>query len=67
MFHQSIEYRYYGLAVFLDTGSVWTRETSASTEFSTGFGLSGDNVFVLVGVPLNQDDTRVSFMMGVRF
>ena len=67
LFHQTLEYRYRIFAIFLDSGSVWTRETSASTKFSTGFGLHSDHVLLMLGVPLNQDDTRVSFMMGVRF
>ena len=66
-FHHSLEYRYRVVAVFLDTGSVWTRDASVRTRLSTGFGIHGDNVFLTVGVPLNADDVRATFMMGVRF
>jgi hypothetical protein len=66
-FHQSVEYRYRGLALFLDAGSVWDEGVERKTRFSTGFGFHGDNAFVTLGFPLNADDVGASFMMGVRF
>jgi hypothetical protein len=68
VFHHTLEYRYHNLlGVFLDTGSVWERNTDMRIRFSTGFGLHGDNGFVTLGFPLNTDDVRVMFMAGVRF
>jgi outer membrane protein assembly factor BamA len=37
MFHTSIEYRYTGLALFLDVGSVWDAGTERQVRVSTGF------------------------------
>ena len=36
MFHSSIEYRYTGLALFLDVGSVWDAGTERQVRVSTG-------------------------------
>ena len=63
--HSSIEYRYRGLAFFLDSGSVWDTESAFKT--STGFGYHRDNFFATLGFPLNTDDLRTAFMIGVRF
>ena len=38
MFHTSIEYRYTGVALFLDAGSVWDAGTERKVRVSTGFG-----------------------------
>jgi hypothetical protein len=67
MFHSSIEYRFYHVAVFFDTGSVWDRDTDAKIRYSTGFGVNTDNFFLLLGFPLNGDDATPIFMTGVRF
>jgi hypothetical protein len=67
VFHSSLEYRLHQLGFFLDTGSVWNRNTDPTIRLSTGFGLQHDNVFITFGFPLNTDDVRATFMMGVRF
>lgn len=67
MFHQSVEYRYRGLALFVDTGSVWEQDANRKTRASTGFGYHGDNGFVTLGFPLNAGEVGATFMMGVRF
>ena len=67
LFYQSLEYRWRCAAVFVDAGSVWDPSTESSTRWSTGFGCHGDEFFLTLGVPLNADDVRVTFMTGVRF
>jgi hypothetical protein len=67
MFHASLEYRYGGLALFLDVGSVWDHDTNARTRVATGFGFHSGPVFVTVGFPLNTDDLSAVFTMGIRF
>jgi len=67
MFHSSIEYRYYHVGVFFDTGSVWDRDADAKIRYSTGFGIQGPNFFLTLGFPLNGDDASPIFMTGVRF
>jgi hypothetical protein len=67
MFHQSVEYRYRGFALFLDAGSVWDAAAPRRIRTSTGFGYHGDNAFVTLGFPLNADEVSATFMMGVRF
>jgi hypothetical protein len=67
MVHGSLEYRYRGLALFLDAGSVWDHGTQARVRVSTGFGLHSDPVFVTVGFPLNTNELSVVFAMGFRF
>jgi hypothetical protein len=66
-FHHSLDYRYRFVGVFLDTGSVWERNASVRTRLSTGFGLHTDNFFAMIGVPLNADDVRGTFIAGIRF
>ena len=67
MFHQSLEYRYGVAGVFLDAGSVWTATGSADTKYSIGAGLQDFRGFLTIAVPLQADDRRVVFMMGLRF
>jgi hypothetical protein len=67
MFHASIEYRNRGLALFLETGSVWDRGEDARVRVATGFGFHLDNVFLTLGLPVNTSDLRPVFTMGVRF
>ncbi|HSC28186.1 MAG TPA: BamA/TamA family outer membrane protein, partial [Vicinamibacterales bacterium] len=67
MFHASVEYRYRGLAFFLDNGSVWDRETDSRWRVSTGVGLHSDPVFFTVGFPLNAEGVSAVFTMGIRF
>jgi outer membrane protein assembly factor BamA len=68
MFHSSVEYRFYHVSAFLDTGSVWDRNTNSNVRFSTGFGIHSDNFFLTLGFPLDSDDdSGPIFMTGVRF
>ena len=56
VFYSSIEYRYTGLALFLDVGSVWDANTERKVRVSTGFGFHAGPAFLAVGFPLNTDD-----------
>ena len=64
--HSSIEYRYTGLALFLDIGSVWDANTERQVRVSTGFGFHGGPAFFVVGFPLNTDNLTAIVMMGLR-
>ena len=66
VFHASLEYRYRMLALFLDSGSVWDAGTNRKVRFSTGFGITPGPVFMMVGFPLNTNEFRAVFTMGVR-
>ena len=55
------------LALFLDSGSVWDTGTDRKVRFSTGFGLTPGPAFFMVGFPLNTDEFRAVFTMGLRF
>ena len=66
MFHSSLEYRYRGLAVFLDVGSVWDEASQRRVRVSTGLGLHAGPAFVTVGFPLNADNLSAVFSMGLR-
>jgi hypothetical protein len=67
MFHTSVEYRYGGLALFLDSGSVWDDGTDPRVRVAAGFGVHGGPFFMTVGFPLNTDNARAVFTTGVRF
>ena len=67
VFHQTIEGRFYGAALFLDAGSVWDDGGRRELRTSTGFGYHSDNVFLTVAFPLDAPRNDVAFMMGVRF
>jgi outer membrane protein assembly factor BamA len=64
--YSSIEYRYTGLALFLDVGSVWDANTERRVRVSAGFGFHAGPAYLVVGFPLNTDDLRAVFTMGVR-
>jgi hypothetical protein len=66
-FHASLEYRWHGLALFLDTGSVWDRDTDMRVRVSSGGGFHGGPFFMSVGFPLNTEDVRAVFTTGLRF
>ena len=67
MVHTSLEYRFHNLlGVFLDADRC-DRNTDMRFRLSSGFGLHHDNVFLSLAFPLNTDDLRVTFTMGVRF
>jgi hypothetical protein len=67
MFHESLEYRFHGAALFFDVGSVWDRATDRRVRLSTGFGFHSDFSFITLGIPLNAEGAGVTFMAGVRF
>lgn len=67
MFHATVEYRRRGLTLFLDSGSVWDADTDKKVRFSAGFGYTPGPVFFTVGFPLNTDEFRAVFTMGLRF
>lgn len=67
MFHASVEYDYRGLALFLDTGSVWDHGHEAHTRVSVGGGYNPGPVFFTIGFPLNTDEVSAVFTMGIRF
>jgi Omp85 superfamily domain len=66
MFYSSIEYRYTGLALFLDIGSVWDAGTDRKVRVSTGFGFHGGPAFLVVGFPLNTDNVTAVVTFGLR-
>ena len=67
MFHTSLEYRYRGVAVFLDSGSVWDAGLDPRVRVAVGFGLHTGPFFMTLGFPLNTDESRAVFTTGVRF
>jgi Omp85 superfamily domain len=66
MAYSSAEYRYTGLALFLDIGSVWNANTERHVRVSTGFGFHGGPAFLVVGFPLNTDNLTAVLAMGLR-
>jgi hypothetical protein len=67
MFYSSLEYRFRGLALFLDSGSVWEDGSDARVRVAAGFGFHPGPFFMTLGFPLNTDDVRAVFTTGVRF
>jgi hypothetical protein len=67
VFHQSLEYRFHNVGLFVDSGSVWDASTDKRLRASTGFGILGDNFFLTLAFPLNAGGANTAFMMGVRF
>lgn len=67
MFHASLEYRFKWVQAFFDAGSVWNKGTERQVRTSVGFGLLAGPVYLTLGIPLNTDDLRAVFMMGLRF
>ena len=67
VFHQSLEYRFHGAALFLDAGSVWDDGAAHKLRASTGFGFHTEHVFLTVAFPLDAPGADAAFMMGVRF
>ncbi len=66
MFHASAEYRFRGLAVFLDVGSVWDERREREVRVSAGLGFRGGPAFLTVGFPLNTDNLTAIVSMGLR-
>lgn len=67
VFHQSLEYRFHNVGLFVDTGSVWDTGTEKRLRTSTGFGILHDNFFLTLAFPLNAGGANTTFMVGVRF
>jgi hypothetical protein len=67
VFHTSFEYRFSGLALFLDSGAVWDNGVDKRVRVAAGFGFHTDPFFMTLGFPLNTDDVRAVFTTGVRF
>ena len=66
VFHSSVEYRYTGVGLFLDIGSVWDAGTEQHVRVSTGFAFHAGPAFFVVGFPLNADSLSAVVMMGLR-
>ena len=66
MFYSSLEYRYTGIALFVDVGSVWDAGTERKVRVSTGFGLHAGPTFLVVGFPLNTDNLTAILSLGLR-
>jgi hypothetical protein len=66
MVYSSLEYRYTGLALFLDVGSVWDANAERHVRVSTGFGFHGGPAFLAVGFPLNTDNVKAIVTIGLR-
>jgi len=66
MFYSSFEYRYTGVGLFLDVGSVWDANTDRHVRVSTGFGFHAGPAFLTVGFPLNTDNLTAMLSMGLR-
>lgn len=64
--YSSIEYRYTGVGLFLDVGSVWNANTERHVRVSTGFALHAGPAFFAVGFPLNTDNLTAVVTMGLR-
>ena len=64
--YSSIEYRYRGLGVFLDMGSVWDTDAERRFRASTGFGFHAGPAFLVVGFPLNTDNVTAVVALGLR-
>lgn len=67
MVHATGEYHYRSLFLFLDAGSLWNDGADAQARFSAGGGQMFGPVFWTVGFPLNTDEVRAVFTMGIRF
>ena len=67
VFHTSFEYRFGGLGMFVDTGAVWDHGAESRVRASTGVTYNPGPVFMTVGFPLNTDEFRAVFTMGLRF
>jgi hypothetical protein len=64
--YSSVEYRYTGVGLFLDLGSVWDAHTERKVRVSTGFAFHAGPAFLVVGFPLNTDKLSAVVTMGLR-
>ncbi|HKW03393.1 MAG TPA: BamA/TamA family outer membrane protein [Vicinamibacterales bacterium] len=67
MFSTTLEFRYRIVSVFFDSGSVWDTPADKHLRFSTGVSFNPGPVFFTLGFPLNTDEFRAVFTMGLRF
>ena len=67
MFHASVEYRYRGWRCFSIPDRCGTTAPTRASAFSAGFGFHPGPFFMTVGFPLNTDEFRAVFTMGIRF
>ena len=68
VFHTSVEYRHRGVALFLDSGSVWDRDADLARPLVRRLWLpSPDNVFLTLGSRSIPTTLDAVFMAGVRF
>jgi hypothetical protein len=67
VFHASLEYRYRGFGMFVDTGSIWTSGAARRIRTSAGLTFNPGPVFLTMGFPLNTSEFGAVFTMGVRF
>jgi hypothetical protein len=66
VFHSSVAYRYRGLGLFLDVGSVWDAGTDRRVRVSSGFDLRAGPAFLTIGFPLNADEVTAVVAVGLR-
>lgn len=66
MFYGSLEYRYAGVGMFVDAGSVWDQGTVRKNRVSTGVTYSPGPFFVTVAFPVNTNEFHAVFMIGYR-
>ena len=66
LIYSSLEYRYRGLALFLDNGSVWDSDAERRFRVSTGFGFHAGPAFLTVGFPLNTENVTAMVALGLR-
>jgi len=64
--YAAVEYRYTGVALFFDVGSVWDANTERRVRTSAGFGFHAGPAFFTVGFPLNTDNLTAIFTLGLR-
>lgn len=67
MFSTTLEFRYRIVGMFLDSGSVWDTGAVKQLRFSTGVSFNPGPAFFTLGFPLNTDEFRAVFTMGIRF
>jgi hypothetical protein len=53
--------------MFVDAGSVWDDGVDLKMRVSTGVTFNPGPVFFTVAFPVNTDEFRAMFMMGLRF
>lgn len=62
----AIEYRYAGVALFVDVGSVWDARTERRVRASAGIGFHAGPAFLSVGFPLNTGNVTALVALGLR-